>query len=78
MKLKLQSADCVNRNDFGINNFGPNAERRHRHFKAFIASQNTCIELPYRANHSYWNVRPLISWMNSFSADVTPWCFNIC
>ena len=33
MKFKSQSTDVVHGSDFIYSSFGPNAERRHRHFK---------------------------------------------
>ena len=37
MKLSPQRVDKFNGNDFVYRSFGPNAERRHRHFKACMS-----------------------------------------
>ena len=44
--------------------FGPNAERRHRHFKAFLSCQDPIIDPPSRDKEPNWKVRPLLTWMD--------------
>ena len=63
-KFKPQIQDPVHRNDFIYHTFGPNAERRHRHFKTFLAIQDPAIPNPSRKKYPNWKVRPLIKWMN--------------
>ena len=64
LKFKPQRSDCVHGNDMVYSSFGPNAERRHRHFKCFFACQNPAIALPSRMEYPNWKVRPLIKWLN--------------
>ena len=47
-KSKPQSQDPVHGNDFIYHMFGPNAKRRHRHFKNFLAIQDPIISTPSR------------------------------
>ena len=63
-KFKPQSQDSVHGNDFIYHTFGPNAERRHRHFKTFLAIQDPAISTPSRKKYPDWKVRPLVQWMN--------------
>ena len=44
--------------------FGPNAERRHRHFKTFLAIQDPAISTPSRKKYPNWKVRPFVKCMN--------------
>ena len=64
LKFRSQFQDKVHGNDCVYKSFGSNAERCHRHFKAFLACQDPRIESPPRDNHPNWKVRPLLSWMN--------------
>eukprot|EP00547_Thalassionema_nitzschioides_P014673 CAMPEP_0194238244 /NCGR_PEP_ID=MMETSP0158-20130606/5025_1 /TAXON_ID=33649 /ORGANISM="Thalassionema nitzschioides, Strain L26-B" /LENGTH=863 /DNA_ID=CAMNT_0038972445 /DNA_START=101 /DNA_END=2689 /DNA_ORIENTATION=- len=63
-KLKPQSSDKTHGNDFVHRSFGPNAERRHKHFKAFFACQDPSIAIPDRDKYPNWKVRPLLTWMS--------------
>ena len=63
-KFKSQGEDKVHGNDFVFRSFGTNAERRHKHFKAFFACQNPMINPPERKHYPNWKVRPIITWMN--------------
>jgi len=63
-KLNPQRKDPVHGNNFAFNSFGPNAECRHRHFKAFLAFQNPAIETPSRSRYPNWKMRPFLKWMN--------------
>lgn len=63
-KFKSQRVDCVHENDIVYASFGPNAKRRHQHFRYFFACQNLAISIPCRLTYSNWKVRPLIKWMN--------------
>ena len=64
MKFHSQQQDKVHGNDFVYRSFGPNAERRHRHFKAFFACQDPRIDPPPREKEPNWKVRPLLKWIN--------------
>jgi hypothetical protein len=64
MKFQPSSVDPVHGNDFIYRSFGPGAERRQRHFRAFFACQNPAIEPPDRKKFPNWKVRPLLVWMN--------------
>ena len=68
-------------NNFITWSFGMNAERRHKHFKAFFTTQNPAINPLSRKLFPNWKVRPLLTWRNfifpvvwllgkSFSIDV--------
>ena len=41
-----QCRDRIAGNDFVYNSFGSNSERRHKHFKEFLAFCNTMIKAP--------------------------------
>ena len=45
-KFRSQRQDPVSGNDFVFASFGPNAERRHKHFKAFLATVNPANQPP--------------------------------
>ena len=60
----------VHGNDFIYTSFRYNAEHRHRHFKAFLATQDPVIILPKRSIFTNWNVRPMLTWMNYICAFV--------
>jgi hypothetical protein len=51
MKFRSQSQDPVNGNDLAHKAFGHNAERRHRHFKAFFSVQDPRVNPPSRKTH---------------------------
>ena len=55
-KLKPQRNDVIHGNDFIYQSFGPNAERRHCHFKCFFACQNPVIDLPLRNWYPNWKI----------------------
>ena len=64
MKFKPQRVDAIHGNDYCYHNFGPNAERRHQNFKAFLTTQDPLIQPPERKKYPNWKVRPLIKWIN--------------
>ena len=64
-KFQPQRTDPVHGSDFVYHNFGANAERRHRHFKAFFAVQDPMVEPPNRQTCPNWKVRPILTWMNT-------------
>ena len=45
-KFRPQSKDVVHGNDFIHDSFGPNAAKRHKHFKAFFACQDPSRPVP--------------------------------
>ena len=63
-KFKPQSADPIHGNDFIYHSFGPNAVRRHRHFKTFLAVQDPAVQSPPRKKYPNWKIHPLLKWMN--------------
>ena len=62
-KLRPQSEDQLHGNDFIYHSFGANAERRHWHFKTFLAVQDPAIETPSRKKFLNWKVRPLLDYL---------------
>ena len=46
MKFKTQSEDDINRDDFVNRSLGPQAVRRHKHFRHFFATQNPLLRPP--------------------------------
>ena len=65
MKFKPQRVDPVAGNDFYHQSFGTNAERRHRHFKTFLALQNPSIHAPSQSEYPNWKVQPSLKCMLS-------------
>ena len=63
-KFRSQRQDPVSGNDFVNRSFGPNAERRHKHFKAFLACVDPSIKTPNQDKFPNWKVRALIKWIN--------------
>jgi hypothetical protein len=64
MKCQRQSLDPINSNDFIFCSFDANAERCHRHFKAFFTKQDPRSIVPYRNKEPNWKVAPLLNHMN--------------
>jgi Transposase IS4 len=64
MKFQPQSVDPINGNDFIFRSFVTNAERRHRHFKAFFTIQDPRLIVPDRNKEPNWKVAPLLHHMN--------------
>jgi hypothetical protein len=64
MKFQPQSVDPLNGNDFIFRSFVSNAERRHRHFKAFFTMQDPRLIVPDRNKEPNWKVSPLLHHMN--------------
>ena len=48
MKFQSQQQNDVNGNDFVARSLGPNATRRHKHFRRFLACQNPVVPVPPR------------------------------
>lgn len=63
-KLKPQREDKIHGNDFVFRSLGVNAERRQRHFKAFLATQDPRIDPPDRKLYPNWKIRPILKWIN--------------
>ena len=64
MKFKSDASDSVHGSNLCFNAFGPNAERRHRHFKCFFGVQDPLIQAPPQKKDPNWKARPLFKWMN--------------
>ena len=63
-KFQPQHKDRVGGNDFVYQSFGPNAERRHKQFKCFLACQDPGIAVPSKDVFPNWKIKPIISWIN--------------
>ena len=75
-KFSPQHKDKVHGNDYIHRSFGPNAARRHKHFKAFFSCQNPAIDPPDCSRFPNWKVRPLLTWMNFIFPLV--WLLGLC
>jgi hypothetical protein len=63
MKFHSQKEDPVNGNDLVHTSFGGRpgmSKRRHKHFKAFFASNNPYRPVPSRDTHPNWKVHPFL------------------
>jgi Transposase IS4/SAP domain len=67
MKFQPQAVDPVNGNDFVYRYFSKNAERRHRHFKAFFCVQDPRQEAPSRSHFPNWKVQDMLAHINFVS-----------
>jgi hypothetical protein len=56
--------DLVHGNNFVYQSFGPNVERRNKHFGSFFSCQNPTIDPPGRSKFLTWKIRALLMWMN--------------
>jgi len=68
-KFKSQRQDPISGNNFCHAAFGPGAERRHKHFKSFLACVDPSIHPPDRNKFPNWKVRALIKWINKISPE---------
>ena len=68
--------DKFHGNNFIHRSFGPNAEHRHKQFKAFFSCQNPAIDTPDRSKAPNWKVRPLHTWMNYILPTI--WLLGLC
>ena len=57
----------MNGNDLCHEVFGKNAEKRHKHFKAFFAVQDP--RKPNKMTHPNFKVDPFLSWIQSVSME---------
>ena len=64
LKFRSQQQDKVHGNDFVYRSFGRGAERRHRHFKAYLSCQDPRITTPCGYKEPNWKLRSLLTWMN--------------
>ena len=55
-KFSTQEKDPINGNDFIASTFGPNALRRHREFKAFLAIMDPSQITLSRKTYPNWKV----------------------
>ena len=70
MKFYPQAVDPVNGNDFVCTSFGGKptmSQRRHRHFKAFFASNNPILPIPDRNIAPNWKVHPFLKHITTVS-----------
>ena len=67
MKFKDQSEDPVNGNDFVKRHFGPNSDRRHKHFKAFFGVQDPLKVVPPRKEKPMWKIEEFLAHTNRIS-----------
>ena len=74
--FRSQHKHKVHRNDFIHKSFGPNDERRHKHFKVFFLFQNPAIDTPDSSKYPNWKVRPLLTWMNFIFTTI--WLLGLC
>ena len=69
MKFKKQSQNCINGNDFVSSCLGPNAERRHKHFRRFFSVQDPLIIPPPTSTNPNWKIESLLEWMKAISME---------
>ena len=70
MKFKSQREDPMNGNDFISSCLGPNAERRHTHFKRFFGVQDPLKCVLLSSTHPNWKVEPFLEWIKFVSMSV--------
>ena len=68
-KFQSQADNPMNGNDFVKSCLGPNATRRHKHFKHFLAVQDPLQINPSREQYPNWKVEPLLIWMKKVSME---------
>lgn len=69
MKFKSQAQDATNGNDLVFRIMGPNAERRHKHFKSFFSVQDPRYFSPSKKTHPNWKVDPFLAWIMFVSKE---------
>ena len=77
MKFKSQTDDVVNGNDFVHRCLGPNATRRHKHFRRFFAVQNPVLHVPPRSTDPNWKIREWLDFVQSTSIEAWMCGFEI-
>jgi len=75
LKFHNQKADFVNGNDFIKNNLGPNAERRHKHFRRFFGCQDPLKVTPPRSQFLLWKIKEFLDHCNTVGPKA--WLLNI-
>ena len=70
MKFKRQGANIMNGNDFVSLCLGPNADRRHKHFRRFFAVQDPLKQRPSSSTNPNFKLEPFLSWMKRISMEV--------
>jgi len=69
MKFKPQHEDPINGSDLCHQVFGKNAEKRHKHFKAFFSCQDPMLPTPSRKTHPNHKVDNFLGHVNRVSMD---------
>ena len=69
MKFKNQNEDFANGSDFVRRSFGPNAARRHKHFKRFFGVQNPLKIIPPRNTAPLWKIQEFLAHINKISRE---------
>ena len=64
MKFKTHGDDFANGKKIVCSYMGPNAERRHRHFKRFFGVQNPIKVAPSKNNFPLWKVKEFLDHIN--------------
>ena len=67
MKFKNQSEDDINGNDFVNRSLGPQAVRRHKHFRRFFATQNPLLRPPSSKDSPNWKIDSFLKWIIKIS-----------
>ena len=67
MKFKSQSEDDINGNNFVNRSLGPQAVRRHKHFRRFFATQNPLLRPPSTKDSPNWKVDSFLKWIIKIS-----------
>jgi len=74
LKFNNQKEDFVNGNDFIKNNLGPNAERRHKHFRRFFGCQDPLKVTPPRSQFPLWKIKEFLDHCNTVGPKA--WLLN--
>jgi hypothetical protein len=69
MKFKSQIEDPINGSDLCHAIFGKNAEKRHKHFKAFFSCQDPMLPTPSRKTHPNHKIDNFLSHVNRVSME---------
>jgi len=69
LKLKFhpQNEDPINGSDLCYKVFEKNADKCHKHFKAFFTLQNSLKQVPSKKTHSNFKVDPFLTWIQTIS-----------
>ena len=69
LKFKTQTQNFANGSDFVVRHFGPNIDRRHKHFRRFFTVQDPLLGSRPRQTHPNWKVYVFLEHINSVSRD---------